>query len=51
MLWLEEAGAITPEQYDSIDWSGVKSMKLEMIKVMADIAINDNSEYLSLFKS
>lgn len=56
MWWIKEIEVptnpdISPEQYDSIDWSGVKSMKLEMLKVMADIAINENSEYLKTFMS
>lgn len=42
---------ITPEQYDTIDWDEVESMRIVMLKVMADIAINNNAEYLKFFKS
>lgn len=42
---------ITPEQYDTIDWDEIESMNIVMLKIMADIAINNNAEYLKIFKS
>lgn len=42
---------LTPEQYDTIDWDEIESMNIVMLKIMADIAINNNAEYLKIFKS
>ncbi|MDR2570365.1 MAG: hypothetical protein LBD23_08735 [Oscillospiraceae bacterium] len=42
---------ITEKMYDSINRDEVTSLNLEFIKVMSDIAINNNEKYLSLLQS
>ena len=39
----------TEEQYENIDWDNVCSMRLHMLKIMSDVAINNNYEYLKVY--
>jgi hypothetical protein len=37
---------ITQAQYKTIDWENTSSVRLTMLKIMSDVAINDSGEYL-----
>ncbi len=53
--WIKEieipiSGDFTVEQYENILWDEVTSVKLEFLKIMFDIAVNNNEEYYKILK-
>ena len=40
---------MTPEVFDNIDWDGLSSMGLVLLKMMTDAAINGNDKYTTMF--
>lgn len=41
---------ITSEKFKKIDWENIVSVRLTMLKIMSDAAINENVDYLNLYK-
>lgn len=54
--WIKEieisiSGDFTAEQYENILWDEVTSVNLEFLKIMYDIAVNNNEEYYKILKN
>ena len=50
--WIKEveipiSGEITQNQYEQIDWDSVEYSDLMMLKVITDVAINKDTEYIN----
>ncbi len=53
--WIKEieipiSGDFTVKEYENIDWDGVTSLNLTMLKIMSDIALRNTDEYLKILK-
>lgn len=44
------SGQYTAEEQQSIDWNQVTSVNLEFLKIITDVALNGNKEYLEILK-
>lgn len=53
--WIKEidiptSGEYTAEEYENIVWDDTTSINIEMLKIISDIAINDNKECLKIYE-